>query len=143
MKPLRSFLRRPSGVLLAAAVSGAIAFAAAGTEPANQPLQGVLIDQQCSSRAESRVVSDPQPHIEGGMLWAYTHTKSCLLMPACQRSGYGIFTYESDEFVPFDAAGNAKARAFLQTLKKDDDVRVEVTGQRKGKVFAVSTIKLL
>jgi hypothetical protein len=106
-------------------------------------VQGVLIDRECSSRAETRIVSEPTPHLERGMLWAYTHTRQCLLMPSCQRTGYGIFTYDTSKFLSFDAAGNQKALALIGASKKQDDMRIEVTGEIQGDKIKVATLKLL
>jgi hypothetical protein len=106
-------------------------------------IQGVLIDQQCSAKAETRMVPDPSPHLEGGILWAYTHEKSCLLMPACRRSGYGVFAFESNKFLPFDAVGNQKAIALIEASKKQDDMRVEVTGQIEGGKIKVTSLRVL
>ena len=77
------------------------------------------------------------------MLWAYTHNRQCLLMPSCQRSGYGVFTYDTSKFLSFDAAGNQKALALIEASKKQDDMRVEVTGEIQGDKIKVNTLKLL
>jgi len=109
-------------------------------EPEEHPvtkLEGVLIDQMCSYKAETRVV--PGPRLEGGIIAIYSHTKRCALMPECQKSGYGVFTYDQ-KFVPFDEAGNQKAMAYFKQSAKDDDFRVAVTGQMQGEVFKVSAI---
>ena len=106
-------------------------------------VKGVLIDQQCSSRAEARPVPGAGTEFEGGLLWAYTHDRKCLLMPDCQRSGYGVFTYDTAKFLPFDAAGNQKALAAIQTAKKLDDMRVEVTGDVVDGKIKVASLKLL
>lgn len=119
------------------------AFALLGADAKPTTVQGVLIDKECSVRAETRMVSGSNPHLEGGMLWAYTHDKKCLLMPACQRTGYGVFTYESNKFLAFDAAGNQKALALIHGSKKDDDMRVEVAGEIDGDKMKVSGLKLL
>ena len=74
-------------------------------------VKGVLIDKQCSSKAETHIV--PGPRLEGGILVAYNHTRQCALMPACQKSGYGVFTYDQ-KYLTFDAAGNQKALAALK-----------------------------
>jgi len=108
--------------------------------PAQTKVQGVLIDKMCSSKAETRVV--PGGRLEGGMLEAYVHDRKCLLMPDCKKSGYGIFTYEQ-KYLTFDAAGNQKALALIQSAKKDDDFRVEVTGEINGTTIKVTSIKLL
>ena len=124
-------------------VTGCAAFALLGADTKPTAVQGVLIDKECSVRAETRMVSGSNPHLEGGMLWAYTHDKKCLLMPACQRTGYGVFTYESNKFLAFDPAGNQKALALIQSAKKDDDMRVEVAGEIDGDKIKVISLKLL
>ena len=120
-----------------------LAMESSGATSASAPIQGVLIDQHCSAEAETRMVPDPSPHLEGGILWAYTHTKSCLLAPACRRSGYGVFTNETNKFLLFDRAGDQKALALIQASKKEDNMRVEVTGQIEGGKIKVTSLKLL
>jgi len=114
-------------------------FAAAASDA---PVQGVLMDKKCSFKAETRIV--PGPRLEGGIIVAYAHTRECALMPECQKSGYGVFTYDNKYFA-FDEAGNQKALALLKATKKEDDLRVEVTGQidAKNNVIKVASIKLL
>jgi hypothetical protein len=124
-------------------MTGYAAFALLGADAKPITVQGVLIDKECSVRAETRVVSGANPHLEGGMLWAYTHDRKCLLMPACQRSGYGVFTSESNKFLAFDAAGNHKALALIQASKKDDNMRIEVAGEVDGDKIKVTSLKLL
>jgi hypothetical protein len=102
--------------------------------------QGILIDEMCSSKAEVRIVSGPR--LEGGMIVAEAHTRQCALMPECQKSGYGIFTYEN-KFLKFDEAGSRKALAALRASKKEDDLKVEVTGELQGDTIKVATLKLV
>jgi hypothetical protein len=127
---------------LAGALAGFLAAVPqkAAPQSAETKLQGVLIDRMCSSKAESRIA--PGPRLEGGILEAYIHTKHCALMPECQKSGYGVFTYDN-KFVAFDGAGSQKALAFFKQSNKEDDFRVEVTGQMQGDVMKVASIKLL
>jgi hypothetical protein len=103
-------------------------------------VQGILIDQTCSSKAEVRIVSGPR--LEGGMIVAEAHTRECALKPACQKSGYGVFTYEN-KFLKFDEAGSRKALAALRASKKEDDLKVEVTGEIQGDTIKVASLKLL
>jgi len=102
-------------------------------------IKGILIDRMCSGKAEVRVVS---AHIEGGLIVAEAHTRECALMPACQKSGYGVFTYDN-KFLAFDAAGSRKALEAIKASKKLDDLEVEVTGVVKGDTIAVESLKLL
>lgn len=103
-------------------------------------VQGVLIDKDCSYKAETRIT--PGGHLEGGMVDAYVHTKKCLLMPPCKASGYGVYTYDQ-KYLPFDAAGNQKALAFIEASKKDDDYRVEVVGEIDNGKMKVTSIQFL
>ena len=108
------------------------------TAPGTATIKGVIIDKQCSAKAEVRVLPTG---IEGGMIVAEAHTRECALMPACQKSGYGIFTWDQ-KFLAFDAAGNRKALELIKTSKKLDDFEVEVTGTVEGDIIKVESIKL-
>jgi hypothetical protein len=119
----------------AGALSGLVAVAADTSET---KVKGVLIDKMCSSKAETRIV--PGSRLEGGIIVAYTHSKQCALMPECQKSGYGVFTYDN-KFLAFDEAGNRRALAYLKQSKQEEDFRVEVTGQIQGDVIKVASIK--
>jgi hypothetical protein len=103
-------------------------------------VQGILIDQMCSSKAEVRIVSGPR--LEGGMIVAEAHTRECALMPACQKSGYGVFTYDN-KFLKFDEAGSRKALTAIRASKKEDDLKVEVTGEIQGNTIKVASLKLI
>ena len=103
-------------------------------------IQGILIDQMCSSKAEVRIVSGPR--LVGGMIVAEAQTRECALMPACQKSGYGVFTYDN-KFLKFDPAGSRKALAALKASKKEDDLKVEVTGEIQGDMIKVASLKLM
>ena len=113
----------------------------AGFSPSAQPpILGVLMDRACSSKAEVRIV--PGPRIEGGLIVAEAHTRECALMPDCQKSGYGVFTFEN-KFLKFDDAGNRKALEAIKASKKLDDLEVEITGEIQGDTIRVATLKLL
>ena len=102
-------------------------------------VKGVIIDKLCSSKAEVRVLPTG---IEGGMIVAEAHTRECALMPSCQKSGYGVFTWDQ-KFLSFDAAGNRKALEAIKASKKLDDFEVEVTGVIEGDTIKVESLKLL
>jgi len=109
------------------------------TGPSPVKIQGVLIDEKCSANAQTRVVSGSDTHLEGGILWAYTHTRNCALMPECARSGYGVATHDN-RFLKFDATGNRKAAEMLKASKKEDDLEIEVTGNIKGDTITVTSL---
>ena len=122
--------------LLGAVLAGAGKIAAPAAET---KFDGVLIDKLCSYKAETRIV--PGPRLEGGIVEAYTETRECALKPECQKSGYGVFTYDN-QFVPFDAEGNRKALALLKETKQEDNLIVEVTGKLQDGMIKVDTIVL-
>jgi hypothetical protein len=125
-------------VRLCLCVSALLAAGAAALSAAQ--VQGVLMDEMCSSKAEVRIVSGPR--LEGGMIVAEAHTRECALMPACQKSGYGVFTYDN-KFLKFDEAGSRKALAAIKASKKEDDLKVEVTGEIQGDTIKVVSLKLI
>lgn len=69
------------------------------------------------------------------------HSKDCLQMPDCEKSGYGLMTADK-KVIRFDAAGNAQAKKFIADMKKTKDIRVEVTGAVTGDTMTVSKIAL-
>lgn len=84
-----------------------------------------LIDQKCSAKFTPAT--------------ADTHTRSCAL--GCQSSGYGILT-SNGHFLKFDKAGSQKALNELKASSKSDHIRATVTGDLKGDVVTVQSIKL-
>jgi hypothetical protein len=95
----------------------------------------VLIDKICAYKAETRIV--PGGLLEGGIITIYPHTKQCALMPDCQKSGYGVFTYDQ-KFLPFDEAGNQRpsltsnrpSRRTTSAWKSQDKFRVRCLRSR-------------
>lgn len=118
-------------------IAGLLAGVAAVASAAE--VKGVLMDKACSGKAEVRVLSTG---IEGGMIVAEAHTRECALMPACQKSGYGVFTNDQ-KFLAFDPSGNRKALEAIKASKKLDDLEVVVTGEVKGDTIKVESLKLL
>ena len=133
-----SFRLEVRALIAALGIAGLWAGLAVSAAPTT--VQGVLMDRECSAKAEVRVV--PGARLEGGILVAYAHTRQCALMPSCQKSGYGVFTYDN-KFLTFDAAGSQKALAALKGSKKEDDLKVEVTGEIQGNTIKVVSLKLL
>lgn len=107
--------------MLAAAVISAVA--------AETQVQGHLVDLACS-REEGQKPG-----------FGAKHSKECLQMPECAKSGYGVLTADK-KVIKFDAAGNEKAKKFIAELTKDKDIRVNVTGTMNGDHLSVSKIEL-
>lgn len=94
-------------------------------------VQGVLMDKMCSAMA-----------VKDGQKAAKAHDTKCALDPACEKSGYGVFTADG-KFLALDAAGNAKAAAALKSTKKTDNLQVIVEGDvQGGTISKVSSLKL-
>jgi hypothetical protein len=110
-------------ILLLLAVS-AISAVAAETK-----IQGYLVDIACASEEGQRAN------------FGIKHSKMCLQMPECEKSGYGVLT-DDKKIIKFDAASNEKAKQFIADLKKNNDIKVNVTGTMNGAQLSVSKIEL-
>jgi hypothetical protein len=112
------------GVLLLAFVS---VVAVAGLHAQAQSVSGYLVDLKCATTRAN----------DAG--FPADHTKECMLMEACVKSGYGVMTADK-KLIKFDAAGNAKANALLKATNRDKDWRVTVKGTMKDGVLSVESI---
>src|SRR5271163_1589815 len=112
---LRSGRRRwfPLVASLALLLGGSILLAG---EPQETSWKGFLIDRLCASERLSR---------EPG--FAPTHTRKCLLMPACQAAGYALLA-DDNKLLTFDEHGNQLARALIEARhgNRDDNWKVHV-----------------
>ena len=86
-----------------------------------------LIDQMCAKK--EKVAAHPENHPTG-----------CLIK--CASSGYGVMTSEG-KYLKLDEAGNKKALAALKETKKENDVRVNVSGEKHGDTIKVASLKLV
>lgn len=65
------------------------------------------------------------------------HEKSCGLMEACVKSGYGIVA--DGKWYPFDEKGNKLAKGVFEKTAKSDHIKVTVEGmQHDGKILVES-----
>ncbi len=114
-------MRRLALVLFAAIAIGAFA--------ADATVKGYLVDISCGTEDGAKPG------------FGAKHTKDCLQMPDCVRSGYGVLT-DDKKVIRFDKAGNEQAKKFIADLKKDSDIKVTVTGTVSGDAMTVSKIAL-
>ncbi|HEU4416493.1 MAG TPA: hypothetical protein VFT65_17015 [Candidatus Angelobacter sp.] len=96
---------------------------------ADTTVKGYLVDLACAAE---------DGHKPG---FGAKHSKDCLQMPDCASSGYGVLT-DDKKVIRFDAASNEQAKKFIAELKKDKDLKVNVTGTVNGDHMAVSKIEL-
>ena len=83
-----------------------------------------LVDNMCADK----VKADPD-----------SHTKSCAL--GCGEGGLGIVTTDG-KYLKLDDEGNKKALAALKETSKEDHIRATITGDVKGDVLQVKSLKL-
>ncbi len=96
---------------------------------ADTKVQGYLVDLSCAREEGQRAD------------FGIKHSKACLQMPDCAGSGYGLLT-DDKKIIRFDAASNEKAKQFIADLKKQNDIKVNVTGTVNGDQMSVSKIEL-
>jgi len=96
---------------------------------ADTAVKGYLVDIACASEEGQR------PN------FGVKHSKSCLQMPECAGSGYGVLT-DDKRVIHFDKAGNDQAKKFIDGLTKSTDIKVTVTGKLNGEQMTVNKIEL-
>ena len=105
-------------------------WALAAPKQASNSWKGYLIDLACA-RERMQAESD----------LGQRHTRKCMQMPACDRSGFGLLT-DSNELITFDERGNEKVRALLQQTTQSSSLRVTVHGAISQDVLRVRKIEL-
>lgn len=93
-------------------------------------LRGYLVDIACVNDRAS----------EGADL-GEVHTKKCLQMPACERSGYAVMDAQ-DHVYKFDANGNTIAKNLIAATDKDKDWQIVVSGRLQGDQLTVAKLQL-
>ncbi len=111
-------------------ISLLLAMMAVSAFAADTTVKGYLVDRACAF--------DNYPNKPG---FGAKHSKGCLQMPDCEKSGYAVIT-EDQKIIVFDYPGNLLAKKFIAALTKTNDIRVVVTGTLNGSEIAVSKIEL-
>lgn len=94
-------------------------------------LRGHLIDMSCWNDHDGK---DDQKMLR-------EHTKNCLQMPDCIKSGYAIVTADGKVY-PMDAASNASTTQWIAATQRDDNWLVEVKGHWLDGKLDVKKIQL-
>ncbi len=116
-----------SVILLLAVVAGV---ASAGDLGRKQTIEGYLVDIACATQRSSELATlGPQ------------HTKKCLTMAQCERSGYAVLSRDLKTF-KFDASGNEKAKLLIASSKREKDYRIAATGIISGEEMRVNKLEL-
>ena len=117
------------GILILICLLGSGGFSK-GTKPATSSWTGYLIDLSCARERQPK---------ESDL--GEKHTKKCMQMPDCDRSGFGLLTDKS-ELLVFDEEGNRKIHLLVQQTKQDNHLRAVVRGTKSNDVLKVSSIDL-
>jgi hypothetical protein len=106
---------------------------AADTKASNgsQTISGHLVDLACAAENSARPDSK----------FGATHDKSCLQMPDCEKSGYGVLTSDN-KVIRFDSKGNEQAKKFIKMTDKEKDWKITVSGPVQGNTIAVNSLML-
>jgi hypothetical protein len=117
-------------LLLLAAGIVALGAAALAQDGKTVTKKGYVVDKMCSAGIMKK--ADP---IER----AAKHTKSCALEDHCASSGYGVVA--DGKWLAFDEKGSAKAKAAIESTKREKGLYYEVTGTVAGDVLTVASLK--
>jgi hypothetical protein len=96
---------------------------------ADTTVKGYLVDLACAKEEGQKAG------------FGAKHTKGCLQMDDCEKSGYGVMT-DDKKVIRFDKAGNEEAKKFIAALTKKSDIKVAVDGAVNGESMTVSKITL-
>jgi hypothetical protein len=69
------------------------------------------------------------------------HTKRCLQMAACDRSGFGLLL-KGNQVLRFDEQGNRLARKLVSKTSKQENFRIVVQGTELNGALQVKKIEL-
>jgi hypothetical protein len=94
-------------------------------------LDGYLVDISCVNDRSNELAT-----------LGIVHTKQCLQMGPCSRSGYALLTRDR-KVIKFDAAGNQEASKLIAAADQKNDFRIKVSGRLDGDEMAVSQLTLL
>jgi hypothetical protein len=95
-------------------------------------MAGYLVDKMCG---EKMVMID----VNKSDAKAARHTKDCALEEACSAEGYGIVT--GGKFYKLDSLGDVKAKEYLKTTIKENNIKVVVLGTVNDDKLIVESIK--
>jgi hypothetical protein len=94
-------------------------------------LQGTLVDIACATERASDLDS-----------LRVKHTRKCLQMPECEKSGFGVLTADN-QVLHFDGPGNERARALIAGTDREKELHVKVSGRLDGDALAVKKLALV
>lgn len=93
-------------------------------------LHGTLIDMTCWNSRQGDTAT-----------FLHEHSKACLQMPDCVRSGYAVVTPDGKVY-KLDAASNEVATQWIAATQHDADWQVDVKGRVSDGLLDVNKIRL-
>jgi hypothetical protein len=129
-KRLFMFFRVASLWVLSAVALSSVTGAALNSAPSdhNQTVRGYLVDLVCTREEAGKLAT-----------FGHDHTKKCLQMPVCARSGYAVL-FSSNEVLPFDEHGNELAGKLIASRHQEKGIVIKATGIRQENIFHVLRI---
>jgi hypothetical protein len=101
-----------------------------GAFAADSSIQGYLVDTTCASSNSSKPGFGAE------------HSRTCLRMPSCADSGYGVLTGDK-RFIKFDENGNEQAKKLVADLGSETGIQINVTGPVNGDHMTVAQLSLV
>src|SRR3954469_12091961 len=99
--------------------------------PLKSPVRGYLVDMFCVRERKSE-----------GIKLGQDHTRMCLHMPNCIKSGYAVMTLDN-QVLKFDDKGTQKTIKLLDKTAQEQGFVVQVSGKISGDEIQVSKIEFL
>lgn len=90
-------------------------------------LTGTIIDNHCAAANKDTLGA-----------FIKTHTKDCVLAPACKESGFSLYT-TGGKLMPFVKASDSRILTFLENPKSK--LNVEVNAEQMGDSLKLMSIK--
>ena len=116
--------RKISLVAVAVALAAVFAFAQEG-EKKSVKVTGYVVDNMCAE-------------MHGSEAEAKNHPNACVLMPACEKSGFAVVS--GDKKYKLDAEGNKLAAEALKAAKARKGLKVDVEGTLEGDTLHVAKL---
>jgi hypothetical protein len=114
-----------------AALSATAADAPKAARPRKVTLKGTLMDVACATERADDLAT-----------LRIKHTRKCLQMPECEKSGFAVLTADN-QVIRFDAAGNERAKAVVAATQQQKEIRVKVSGSLLGDQLTVKKLSLV
>jgi hypothetical protein len=99
------------------------------------------MDTANSANVEERI--EPGGLLAGGMIAAEAYSREAALKPESRKAGYGIYTHSQRLLIARVIEGNEFVIRRSKPRSKEDDLQIEVTGEVKGNVLKVESIRIV